>query len=203
MVKKDQISELVESVLDGTEFKLKVDAYRLEENLEIGRLSAECDVHDAKTGERQTIAGNGVGLVDAIFHAMRDKYSDQYASLKTIRFVDFSIRANHESGEGDQQSDMSAEVELHVANSEGRRVTFTHASQSITRSTVAVVMEAVEFFINSERAFIAVYRALQHARRENRPDSVDRYTGQLTVLVEATSYSEVIEQVKREEGETP
>lgn len=203
MVHKDRIAGLVAEVLDGTEFELKVDAYRLEENLELGQLSAECDVHDAKTGEQQTISGTGVGLIDAIFHALRDKYSDQFASLKTIRFVDFAIRANHESGERAQRSDMTAEVELHVANSEGRQVAFTHASQSITRSSVSVVMEAVEFFINSERAFIAVYRALQHARREGRPDSVDRYTGQLTVLVEATSYSEVIEQVKRDEGDAP
>ena len=62
-----------------------------------------------------------------------------------------------------------------------------------------VTLLAAEFFINSERAFIEVYRALQHAREKNRHDSIALYTRQLTTLVEATSYSEVIEQIRREE----
>jgi len=90
-------------------------------------------------------------------------------------------------------------VTLRVANSEDREFVFSHASQSITRSSLSVVVEAVEFFINSERAFIAVYKAMQHARAQNRQDSVMRYTSQLTTLVEATSYSEVIAQIRKSE----
>ena len=62
----------------------------------------------------------------------------------------------------------------------------------------AYVGAAAEFFINSERAFIQVYRALQHAREENRHDSVALYTQQLTTLVEATSYSDVIDQIRKD-----
>ncbi len=199
MLKQQMIADLVERVLDGTGLELAVDTYRLEENLEAGRVTVGCEVHDAKTGEKTSIHGAGVGLIDAVFAGLLDRYSESYPSLRSIRFSDFSIKANVETGDHDARSDMAAKVELEVLNSDGRSFHFQHASKSITASSIYVVLEAVKFFVNSERAFIAVYRALQHAKRENRHDSVQAYTSQLSTLVEATSYSEVIEQVKREE----
>lgn len=199
MFKKEAIQKLVAEVLDGTELCLRVDSYTLEENLEAGTAKITCAVHDERTGEKEVIQGEGVGIVDAFFHGLVKKFSGEFPSLNTIRFADFSIKANLDTGRQAARSDMAAEVTLRVANSEGREFAFSHASPSLTRSSVAVVLEAVEFFIHSERAFIAVYRALQHARSQNRPDSVERYTAQLTTLVEATSYSEVIEQIKRSE----
>lgn len=198
MVKREAIEALVAEVLDGTELQLKADTYSLDENLESGQVTVRCLVHDARTGEKQTIDGSGVGLVDALFAGLVRVYSGQFPSLTTIRFADFSIKADLDTGRQAAKSDMAAEVALRVANSENREVVFTHRSPSITRSAVNVVLQAVAFFINSERAFIAVYRALQHARSQARPDSVERYTAQLTTLVEATSYSEVINQIRRE-----
>ncbi|MEL6544231.1 MAG: hypothetical protein AAFQ82_06365 [Myxococcota bacterium] len=201
MPKQQMIAELVERVLDGTGLELAVDTYRLEENLDGGRVTMSCDVHDAKTGEKTSIHGSGVGLIDAVFAGLLDRYSGSYPSLNSIRFSDFSIKANVETGDHDARSDMAAKCELEILNSDGRSFHFQHASPSITASSIYVVLGAVEFFVNSERAFIAVYRALQHAKRENRHDSVQAYTAQLSTLVEATSYSEVIEQVKRDEAQ--
>lgn len=196
---KEAIKNLIDEVLDGTELQLKVDTYSLEESLETGVVNLRCDVHHHRTGEKTVIEGEGVGIVDAFFHGMVSKYSEQFPSLKTIRFSDFAIKANIETGNEAARSDMSASATLRVCNSEGREFIFTDTSKSITRSSINAVLEAAEFFINSERAFIAVYRALQHAREQNRHDSIQRYTGQLTTLVEATSYSDVIEQIRNQE----
>lgn len=197
MPKREAISQLVAQVLDGTELELKIDGYRLEESFETGRVQVHCEVHDARTGEKTSIAGDGVGLIDAVFGGLLSRYSDAHPSLSAIRFSDFSIKANVETGDHQGRSDMAAKVELEVLNSEGRAFHFTHGSRSITASSLYVVLDAVAFFINCERAFVAVYRALEHAKRENRHDSVERYTGQLATLVEATSYSDVIEHAKR------
>lgn len=198
MNQKEAIEELIGEVLDGTELTLAVDAYTLRETFEAGEATLECEVHDAKSGEKKTIEGRGVGIVDAFFHGLVDMYASPFPSLNTIRFADFSVRADLDTGRGEARSDSTAEVTLRVANSDGREYAFTDASPSITRSSVNVVRLAVEFFVNSERAFISVYRALQHAREENRADSVQRYTKQLTTLVEATSYSDVIEQIRKD-----
>jgi hypothetical protein len=198
-VKKEAIGKLIAEVLDGTELRLRVDSYTLKESFEAGTASISAAVHTERTGEKQTINGEGVGIVDAFFNGLVARYSQEFPSLQTIRFSDFSIKANLDTGRQSAKSDMAAEVTLHVANSDGRDFAFSHASPSLTRSSVMVVLQAVEFFVNSERAFIQVYRALQHARTQNRPDSVERYTAQLTTLVEATSYSEVIEQIRKSE----
>ena len=93
-------------------------------------------------------------------------------------------------------SDSSAEVNIEVTNSEGVQYAFSNTSPSITRSSIETILDAMEFFINSERAVVSLYKALKHAKENNRPDSVDQYTQMLTILVAATSYSEVIEKVK-------
>jgi hypothetical protein len=196
---KDAIEQLVTQILDNTELRLKVDAYTLEENLESGITKIRCDVHDERSGAREVITGQGVGAIDAMFHGLVQLYSGKYPSLKSIRFTDFSIKANIDTGRESARSDMAAEVSLRVANSDDKEYIFAHASPSITRSSLAVVLKCVEFFINSERAFIEVYRALQHAKRERRPDSIARYTSQLTTLVEATSYTETIDGIRKSE----
>jgi hypothetical protein len=199
MSHKDAIAKLIPEVLDGTELRLRVDSYTLEENLELGVAKITCTVRNEKNGERQVISGEGVGIVDAFFNGLIVRYSSQYPSLTTIRFSDFQIKANVDTGRQSARSDMAAGVTLHVVNSDGKTFAFAHGSPSLTLSSIMVVLQAVEFFINSERAFIDVYRALHHARHQNRADSIQRYTAQLTTLVEATSYSEVIEQIKKSE----
>lgn len=198
MNEKEAIIKLMGEVLDGTELKLKVDSYKLEENLETGDVFVRCEVHDEKSGEKQVIEGRGVGMVDATFAGFVARYADQFPSLKSIRFADFSINAKIETGQNKARSDAPALVTLRVINSEGREFAFENASRSITRSSIAVVLDTVAFFVNSERAFVQVYRALQHAKKSNRADSVARYTAQLATLVEATSYSDVIEQIRKE-----
>lgn len=198
MYKKESIAKLVAEVLDGMELQLKVDAYTVTENLETGTATIHCEVHDARTGEKKTIDGTGVGIVDAFFNGLVTLYSPEFPSLTTIRFSDFTIKGVLDTGGTTAGSESTAAVTLRVANSDGHEYLFEDSSPSMMRSSINVVLSAAEFFINSERAFIQVYRALQHAKEQNRPDSVARYTRQLTTLVEATSYSEVIEQIKRE-----
>jgi hypothetical protein len=198
MSQKEAIEQLVAEVLDGTELKLKVDSLRLEENLETSEATVHCEVHHEQTGERKVIDGRGVGIVDAFFHGLVNMYSAQFPSLNTIRFSDFAVKADLTTGRDTARSDSAAMVTLRVTNSDGREFVFSDRSPSVTRSSLNVVLAAGEFFINTERAFIAVYRAMQHAREQKRSDSIAIYTSQLSTLVEATSYSEVIEQIKRE-----
>lgn len=199
MYEKQAIAQLVGEVLDGTELGLQVDAYSLEENLESGDVKVRCEVHNSRTGEHKTIDGRGVGIVDAFFSGIVALYSDEFPSLGTIRCMDFSVVSNVGTGRGRSGTDMTARVSMMVANSEGREFLFVDESPSITRSSIYAVLRGVEFFINSERAFIAVFRALEHSRKQGRSDSAERYTSMLSTLVEATSYSEVIAQIRKTE----
>lgn len=197
MKRKEEIEAIVREVLDGAEHALVVDRYQLEDNLETGEVAIECQAHDRISGTQQTILGRGVGVVDAFFNGLVEFYSTEFPSLGSISISKFAITADIASGKG-RRTDSSAEVALHVMNSEGHEYEFTDSSPSITRSAIRAALRGVTFFLNSERAFISVYKALQHARSENRVDSIGAYTRQLTTLVEATSYSETIEQIRQE-----
>ena len=105
MQTKETIDTLVGEVLDGTEIKLAVDSYRLEESFEGGEASIACEVHDIRTGEKKLIEGSGVGLVDAFFNGLTKLYSGEFPSLTTIRFAFFSIKADLETGRVRARSD--------------------------------------------------------------------------------------------------
>jgi hypothetical protein len=196
MIDRETIAKLIIDVLDGTDLRLKVDAYELKESLEDGTAEVRADIHDERTGEKKILHGRGVGLVDAFFNGLVAVFSGTYPSLKSIRFADFAIKATDGTGNVHARSDMVAQVTVAIANSEGREFIFSRASPSVSAASLTVVLKGVEFFVNSERAYIAVYHALKHAREEKRSDSVSRYTEQLSILVEATSYSEVIERLR-------
>ena len=198
MSKKNTIETLVDEVLDGTNLDLRVDNFRLEENLETREVRINCNVHHNKTGEKVTIEGHGVGIVDAFFQGIIGMYSQEFSSLETIRFNDLEVKASIDKSRQGSLSDSMAEVILAVANSDGKIFLFSKTSQSITGSCIRAVLRAAEFFVNTERAVIAVYKALEHAKEDGRPDSIARYTAQLATLVEATSYSEVIDRIRKE-----
>ena len=55
------------------------------------------------------------------------------------------------------------------------------------------------YFVNSEKAFIRIYNLLQHHRADGRTDLVTKYQLLLGQMVQNTSYTEVIEQIKAQE----
>ena len=178
---------------------LQIDKYELREDWEGGLVSLDCEVHHKNSGEKNTICGEGVGVVHAFYNGFIDLYSESFPSLKTIEFADFQIKALIESrSKGGVKADSPCEAELRINNYSGKEFIFSSQSKSVTRCTIQAVLDAVEFFVNSERAFVAVFNALEYAKTNNRTDSIGLYTSQLAILVEATSYSEVIEKLRLE-----
>ncbi|MBJ80856.1 MAG: hypothetical protein CMH60_06010 [Myxococcales bacterium] len=192
MSDKRAIIDLSKEILEGSIFELKIDTYSVEENFKSGMLHIHCEAHHAQSGEKYVINGVGVGIVDAFFQGLIEMYAEDYPSLKRIRFADFTVTASIEQEQFKTGSDSAAEVSIRIANSENHEFTFSHLSRSLLRSCLLAVLDGVSFFINSERAFVAVTKALQFAKESQRHDSIQRYTQQLATLVEATSYDEVV-----------
>lgn len=141
--------------------------------------------------------GEGVGVVDAIFTALLARYGGEYASLKTLALAGFSVSANLESKRGQSGVDAAGTIVIDVCNSEGNRFSFSDTSRSVTSSTARAVLAVVEYFVNSERAFITLDKARRDAMDRNRDDLVTRYTAEMAELVESTSYTEVIQAIRK------
>jgi LeuA-like protein with dimerisation domain len=138
------------------------------------------------------VDGKGVGVVDALFSGMLDRYAREYQSLKSIRLTGFHVAADIETRKGQAGVDAVGRVTLDVTNSEGRYFSFSDASRSVTASTARAVLALVQYFVNSERAFVTLHNARRDAAERGREDLVSRYTAEMAELVESTSYAGVL-----------
>jgi hypothetical protein len=147
-----------------------------------------------------TVEGKGVGVVDALWAALLDRYAREYQSLKTIQLVGFQVGADMDTKKAQAGVDAVGRVTLDVTNSEGRHFTFSDQSRSIITSTARAVVMCMQFFVNAERAFLTLHNARRDASARGREDLVARYTAEMAEVVEATSYAEVIANIRKELG---
>ncbi len=146
------------------------------------------------------VEGKGVGVVDALYAGLLDRYAREYQSLKTIQLTSFKVAADIETKKAQAGVDAVGRVTLDVTNSEGKQFTFTDASRSVTKSTACAVLSMVQYFVNAERAFLTLHNARRDALARGREDLVARYTAEMAEVVESTSYAEVIANIRKELG---
>lgn len=189
--------ELIRRVLGSDYLELTIEKMTLEENVEDNTSSVTLRLADTQ-GNSQDVVGHGVGLIDALFAALLERYAVEYQSLKSIELASFSVTAKLDTKKAKAGVDAVGEVSLDVRNSEGTMFSFSDASRSITASAARSVLAAVEYFVNAERAFVTLYRSRQDAKERHRDDLVTRYTAELAEVVKSTSYAELIESIKKE-----
>jgi len=177
--------------------------------LSLGKLSIEEDPGSTTTvrakiseGDQPPVdvEGKGVGVVDALYNGLLDRYAREYQSLKTIQLVKFALAADMKSKKASAGVDAVGTVTIEIKNSEGRYFSFAHTSRSITTSSACAVISAVQYFLNAERAFLTLYNARRDALQRGREDLVSRYTAELAEVVQSTSYAEVIANIRKELG---
>ncbi len=198
-----QIDALVREILGESYLHLQVDGIFLEENLKTRRCTLRCELTHESSGRPMIIAGEGVGFLDAFFRALQERLAVEFPSLDTIEIASFGLRADLSTRDRVFGSDAEGMVELQVRNSEGRLFSFEARSRSITVGSAEACLRAAEYFVNSERAYITIYRALLDARERRRTDLEQRYTQQLAELVTNTSYTKVIAEIRKELGLQP
>jgi hypothetical protein len=189
---------MMREILGADYLEMRVEKHVFEEDITSSESKIRATVvpvAGARDTGRRTIEGKGVGIIDAFFRGLMDQLSAEYPSLRTIRFVGFTVqgmldknRASNASG-----SDAVGEVRLVVENLDRHEFEFVVASRSITASALQATLDAAEYFVNSERAFLVTRRALKDAETRKRPDLVAGFAARLAELVRNTSYSEAIE----------
>jgi hypothetical protein len=188
---------LMRQMLQDDLLELQAEAYKLNEDFGEGRCEIFLSVKKANNGEPIAIEGVGVGLVDALFHGLKSRFSGEYPSLESLSFSSFNMTGLMSSGH-EAHTDAEAKIELGIKNSYGREFRFEATSRSIGQACINATMRGVEYFINAERTFKTMYRARKHYESEGRTDLVSKYTDLMSMMVANTSYSEVIERLKKE-----
>lgn len=188
-------------VLQEDLISLSVAGVRIDEDFEKNRCAVVCTVVETPAGTSMGVESDGVGLIDAFFNGLRLRYETQWPSLNTIRFTGFQVTGLMADSSSNAASDAKADATVTVTNSYGHVFEFGAITTSVAHSSIESVLAAVEYFVNSEKAYVRMYRALSHYRKEGRTDLVAKYTDLLSNMVRNTSYSEVIEQIRN--GESP
>lgn len=188
--------DLIRRVLGDGYHELTLERLVIDEAPEAS-CSVVVEAVDTHAGKYR-VEGKGRGMVDAIFHAMLDRYAQEYQSLKSIELSNFKVEARLDTKEQKSGVDAVASVLVEVRNSEGKLFSFTDESRSIATSSARAVLAVVEYFVNAERAFITLYKSRTDAQDRHRDDLVARYTHEMSEVVKSTSYAEVIESIKRE-----
>ena len=186
--------ELIKRVLGANVLELKLGRLAFEE----ADHTTLCKVSVIEKEQTIEMEGKGVGVVDAIFHAMLDRYAREYQSLTTLHLTGFHVGAELATKKKDAGVDAVGLVTLDITNSEGRVFTFSDKSRSVTISIARAVLKIVQYFVNAERAFVTLHNARRDATARNREDLVSRYTAEMAQVVESTSYAEVIASIKKE-----
>jgi hypothetical protein len=190
---QEETLQLMKETLQEDYLSFLLESFRIEENSAgdsrvVARVSCSNDTV-------VTFEGQGVGALDAFFLAMRERLSEDYPSVKALIFS--SVRTRNLPGSVQQHpTDATAEVSLRTLNSYNDELEFVTTSRSFVRASLEAVVEAFQYFVNSERAYIRLYNALDYYRGEGRSELVDKYTSLLSQIVRNTSYSEVIERIK-------
>ena len=179
--------ELIRRVLGDDYVDIKLNELNIVDDME-----GTCTVSFSLKNGHLSGNSSGSGLVDALWLGVVPHFAREYKSLNTISLDKFTVKTD--------SSGTAAEVEvlLVVRNSSGTLFDFKARSGSLIAATATATTSVVEFFVNSERSYSTVYRALKNARERNRTDLISRYTAELAELVRSTSYSEVIEGIKKE-----
>lgn len=194
-LKQDKMRSLMEEILQDDYIELDVEGYTLEENFDDGVCHIQCRMNDLN-GDKIEVHGQGVGTIDALFSALRAHLAEDYPSLKSISFSQFSIKGLI-SSEGELASTKAeAEATVGIINSAGREFVFQSKVPSVSRAGVQATVEATEYFVNSERTYVRLHEILEHYRGEGRTDLVEKYTDLMSQVVQNTSYSEVVEQIQ-------
>lgn len=194
--KQKEMIQKMREILQDDYLEWEIERYTLEEDLSDEVCRIYCNVVD-QTGGEFSVEGEGVGTIDALFDALQNEFAEDYPSLKSVRFSKFDIRGLFSSKDKrEMTTEAEAEATVGLLNSEGKEFIFKRKGPSVSRAGIEATIEAAEYFVNSERTYVKLHDIIEHYDEEGRTDLVEKYTEVMSQVVETTSYSEVLEEIK-------
>lgn len=194
--KQDAMIARMRELLQERYLALRMESYAVQEDFARGGCRISCVMHD-QDDTRLIVEGAGVGMIDALFSAIQSRFAQEHPSLRSIQFSQFAIQGLLSAEDGaDGTTRAQAEATVGILNSEGREFIFKCRAPSISHAGVLATLAGAEYFINSERAFVRLHEIIEHYRSENRAELVQKYTAIVAEVVENTSYSAVVEEIR-------
>jgi hypothetical protein len=193
---RQRSQHLIREVLGDNYVCLNQENIIVSEDGSVTAIASELIVNTEKEMiSRRKISGIGSGLIDALFNALLYEYSDECVSLTSLKIEEFYIFVDQADLRrrrlvGNSGTDALVGTCLTVDNGNDRIIPFRSTNRSVIFAMSEVVLSAIEFFINSERAMLHLRTCVRDAEGRKRPDLVELYTLKMAELVKNTSYVE-------------
>ena len=198
----NQMTATMREILQQDYLSYRVLSYTLREDLTRGISRISCELEEQTGGEKLGVEGEGLGMIDALFHALKRSFSETYASLEHIRFSEFRVEGLMERlTDAPEASGTAAKAQatVGITNSEGREFMFQATAPSVSQSGIEATLAATEYFVNSERTFVKLQGIIAHYKETHQMDLVQKYTSLMVEVVKNTSYSGVVEKLREAE----
>ena len=202
MQRRETTHALIRKVLGEDYRQFVVIRYTVSEEVGGEGCVAQLTLRPGEGAALMTLEGTGVGAIDAVFHGLLAHFTREFKSLHTVQFTGFEVSSEMSTSRNGRGSDAEVLVRVSVANSEGTTFDFESTDRSALAASIDAVVQIIEYFVNSERAFINLHRALGDAQERGRGDLISTFTAQLAELVNSTSYTEVIASIRADLGLT-
>jgi len=181
---------------------LRISNFSLKEDFknDCSHASFVLNFNDGKTNEKLKIKSTGSGVIDATFTGVINQFLDTYISLQNIKLYDFIVAVNFKEGKSTYNTDAPVEVKIALQGTARLRnnLYFKAKSNSIVKSGVNSVCNAMEYLIGAELAVLQLSKDIKFAEERQRMDLRNIYSSQLFELVKFVSYAEVINKLNEE-----
>jgi len=192
--------DIINNVLKEKVF-LKVSNFSLEEDFEnnCSYVSFTLSYSRGKTTKTYAIKKTGLGSIDGLFTGIINQFADTYISLQDIFLYDFLVKVNFKESKGLFQTDAPVEVKIVLqGNTRSKnKLYFKAKSNSIIKSGIGAVCNAVEYLINAELVVVQLAKDIKFADKRQRMDLKESYTHQLSEFVKFISYAKVINNLNK------
>lgn len=137
-------------------------------------------------GEQVDIHVEGTDFLTAVFEAFRRKFGERFPSLKAWREP-----TSFHTHEG-------LNFELLTRQGGPQRFRFTVPLKDMEKDDALVVtmVQAVEFFVNAERAYAASWQSIKDAAEHGRSDLVQVNMEHIEALIDVADFQEVVALVR-------
>ncbi len=191
--KRRELYEVIKEVLGDDYIYLKFTKINIEECYESeGNSRIRGDLQETQDGvvTVASLDSYGCGVLDAVFNGILDHYLEDYPSLGNVSFVGFGVSPNF-STKKTSGADAEVEVTMQLSNSSNSIMTFRNTGKSFVRASVFGLAQAMEFYINSEKAFRQLRFLIEDASKRNRGDVKQGYVSKISKIVKVTSYENI------------
>ena len=187
--KRLEVKQVIGKILKDTRTTLKPLSITTGESLADNFTTTDFSFEIYDTDKKIVSLGEqrGRGFVDGLFTGLRDYFSTDYESLKSLALADYNVNPLMSKSKN-MGTDAQASVVLSVQVGKNGIAEFQHTSRSMIYSSFSAALEAFQFYINCERCFRKIQIFLKDAQKRNRGDIMSQYVYDLSKLTEVNTY---------------